>query len=90
MKRSTLKFITEFKGDFRVQYWKPRDGDGKGGHNAYYFDDETKARAKFAELAIRQALGTMNLNRIVFEVLYDFGGDDRLAFRTVLDSRRIG
>lgn len=85
------KFIAEFKGDYRVQYWKPRDEDGKGGHNVYYFDDETEAKAKYVELVMRQAFGLMNLNRVVFEVLFDFSpsaDDVKLSFCTILDSRK--
>ena len=82
-----MRYITEFKGDFRVQYWAPRNGNSTS-HNVYYFDDEVEAKAKYIELVLRQALGTMNLDRVVFEVLFDFGGDDKLAFMRILDSRR--
>ena len=81
------RFITEFKGDYRVQYWGPRDENGSGSHNVYYFDDEVKAKAKFMELVTRQTFGTMNLNRVIYEVLFDFGGEDKLAFVTYFDSR---
>lgn len=83
-----MKFITEFKGDYRVQYWKPHNDDGWQGHNVYYFDDETEAKAKYIELVMRQTFYTMDLDRIVLEVLYDYGGEDRLAFVKVLESRR--
>ena len=81
------RFITEFKGDFRVQYWGPRDENGSGSHNAYYFDNETEAKAKYMELVMRQTFVTMKLQRVVYEVLFDFGGEDKLAFVRLLDSR---
>lgn len=77
------RYIKEFKGDYRVQYWKsPRES----GHNAYYFDDEIKARAKFMELVTRQVFETMRIKKVVMEVLFDYG-DDGLAFVTVLESK---
>lgn len=82
------KYITEFKGDFRVQYWGPRDENGSGSHNVYYFDDESAAKAKYMELVMRQTFGTMKLNRVVYERLWDFGGEDKLAFVRHLDSRK--
>lgn len=82
------KFITEFKGDYRVQYWGPRNEEGVSNHNVYYFDDETDAKAKYMELVIQQAFDTMKLSRVVYERLWDFGGEDKLAFVVTLDSRR--
>ena len=82
------KFIKEFKGNYRVQYWKPRNEGGIGCHNVYYFDEETEAKAKYIELVIRQTFYTMDLERVVFEVLYDYGGEDKLAFVKALESRR--
>lgn len=81
------RFITEFKGDYRVQYWKPKGEDGTSSHNVYYFDDETEAKTKYMELVMRQTFGTMKLQRVVYEVLFDFGGEDKLAFVRHLDSR---
>ena len=82
------KYITEFKGDYRVQYWGPRDENGSGTHNVYYFDHEDEAKAKYMELVMRQTFGTMKLNRVVFQELWDFGGEDMLAFCTMLESRK--
>lgn len=82
------RYITEFKGDHRVQYWGPRNEDNTGNHNVYYFDDETEAKAKYMELVMRQTFGTMKLSRIVYERLWDFGGEDKLAFVVTLDSRK--
>lgn len=90
------RYIKNPKGDFRVQYWGPEEFKGsKNGvdkwsktHNTYYFDEEMAARAKYAELLVRQALGTMHLERVVFEVLFDFGGDDKLAFVKTMESTR--
>lgn len=82
------RYITEFKGDYRVQYWGPQDENGNGSHNVYYFDDETEAKAKYMELVTRQTFGTMKLNRVVYEVLFDFGGEDKLSFVRHLDSRK--
>ena len=82
------RYITEFKGDYRVQYWAPRNDAGISTHNVYYFDDEVEAKTKYMELVMRQAFGTMDLNRVVYERLWDFGGEDKLAFVRMLDSRK--
>lgn len=87
-----MRYVKEPKGDYRVQYWTPEkmndDEKWMKGHNIYYFDDEWKARAKYVELLTRQALGTMDLEKVVFEVLFDYGGDDMLAYCRIMESTK--
>lgn len=78
------KYIKQWKGDYRVQYWSDVS------HNTYCYEEEREAITKYMELVMRQAMGTMRLNLITFEVLYDYGGDDKLAFRRVLEAKRVG
>lgn len=82
---------------YRVQYWGPdkyrgiEDGKEKytKTHNAYRFDDETSAQVKYMELVARQTFGTMELETITFEVLYDYG-DGASEYKRVLEQKRVG
>ena len=91
------RYVTDPKGLFRVQYWGPEEYKGEVDgrdkytrtHNAYYFDSEWHARAKYVELVTKQTLLTLDIEKVVFEVLFDYGGDDKLAFRKILESRTV-
>jgi hypothetical protein len=80
---SKPEYIEQFVGNYRVRMW------GDGINETHYFNEEKYAMWKYMALVQRQASGELKLNRVVLDVLFDYG-DGKLGFKKVLDSRREG